>query len=246
MSCRANRADPARQAGCAAVRALLVSPPMINPEIEARWTKAITGREPQAVAAVQAFGNLLRLMADLRGAQGCPWDREQSLASLRQYVIEEAHEVCEAIDAILDLEAQARELAGLPAANPQPPEADDKARTATKGLSISHHPHHADFDPTASASGAPLPTFPSPSFTQAADRLYANLFKEIGDLLLQAVFLGDILQAMGRGGVDRAAEAIVAKLIHRHPHVYGTVEATDSAAVLANWEKIKQAERSSE
>lgn len=219
---------------------------MITPEIEARWQKAIIGREEQAVAAVHAFGNLVRLMADLRSPSGCPWDGEQSLASLRQYVVEEAGEVCEAIDAVLCKEAAIREAAGLPAADPTPPEDEDKARTATKGLSIAHHPHHASFDPTASAAGAPLPSMISEEEKAELDKLYASLFKEMGDLLLQAVFLGDILQAMGRGGVDRAAEAIVNKLIHRHPHVYGNTEAQDSAEVLKNWEIIKQAERAAE
>ena len=64
--------------------------------------------------------------------------------------------------------------------------------------------------------------------------------------MLQAVFLGDILYAMNRGGVERAGEAIVNKLIRRHPHVYGDIDVKDSAAVLQNWEKIKQAERTAE
>jgi NTP pyrophosphatase (non-canonical NTP hydrolase) len=216
---------------------------MITPEIEARWQKAIAGREPQAISAMQVFGNLVRLMADLRGPDGCPWDREQTLASLRQYVIEEAHEVCEAIDEILEQEAQLRAHANLPAADPLPPAGEDTARTATKGLSIAHHPHHHNFDPTQSAAGAPLPSRLAESEQAALDQLYAHLFKEMGDLMLQTVFLGDILQAMGRGGVERAGAAIVKKLVHRHPHVYGDFEAEDSAAVLANWEKIKEAER---
>jgi NTP pyrophosphatase (non-canonical NTP hydrolase) len=217
---------------------------MITPEIEARWRAATTGREAEVAAAGLAFTNLIRLMADLRSPAGCPWDREQSLASLRQYVQEEAREVCDAIDAILAREAQARAAAGLPPDNPEPPDGAEKARTATKGHSIAHHPHHANFDPLQSASGAPLPDLPADAQSELA-QLYKHLFEEMGDLLLQAVFLGDILHATGRGGVELAAGAIVKKLIRRHPHVYGEFDATDSAAVLANWEKIKAGERAS-
>lgn len=50
-------------------------------------------------SASEAFAELLRLVAILRGEGGCPWDQEQTAASMRPYVIEEAHEVVEAIDA---------------------------------------------------------------------------------------------------------------------------------------------------
>jgi NTP pyrophosphatase (non-canonical NTP hydrolase) len=215
---------------------------MIAPEIIRRWDAATAGREQQVAAAAAQFRDLVRLMADLRGPQGCPWDREQSLASLRQYVREEADEVCQAIDRILEAEAAARHATGLPAADPRPPAVADKARTKTKGLTIEHHPHHADFDQLASAAGAPLPAL-DPATAAELDRLYRALQDELGDLLLQSVFMGDILYAMGRGGVEISAGAIVAKLIRRHPHVYGETAVADSAEVLANWERIKQRER---
>jgi MazG family protein len=47
----------------------------------------------------EAIDRLLAIMAHLRGPDGCPWDREQTLASLRPYVLEETYEVLEAIDA---------------------------------------------------------------------------------------------------------------------------------------------------
>jgi tetrapyrrole methylase family protein / MazG family protein len=47
----------------------------------------------------EAIERLLAIMARLRGPDGCPWDREQTLASLRPYVLEETYEVLEAIDA---------------------------------------------------------------------------------------------------------------------------------------------------
>ena len=50
-------------------------------------------------SASEAFAELLRLVAILRGEGGCPWDQGQTAASMRPYLIEEAHEVVEAIDA---------------------------------------------------------------------------------------------------------------------------------------------------
>src|SRR5512133_799734 len=46
----------------------------------------------------EAIERLLAIMARLRGPDGCPWDREQTLSSLRPYVLEETYEVLEAID----------------------------------------------------------------------------------------------------------------------------------------------------
>jgi NTP pyrophosphatase (non-canonical NTP hydrolase) len=216
---------------------------MIDPHIRERWELAAQGKAEAFEQAAGGFTDLLKLMADLRSLQGCPWDREQSLASLRQYVREEAEEICHAVDEILAYEAGLRERAGLNAANPEPPEGDDKARTEKKGWTIAHHPHRADFKPEASASGAPLPDDLTPEERAELDRRYYELRKELGDLLLQPAFMGDILLAMGRGGTEASLEALLTKLIRRHPHVYGSVVVADSAGVLANWERIKQAER---
>jgi len=48
--------------------------------------------------AAEAFARLIAIMARLRGPGGCPWDREQSHASIKPYLIEEAYEVVEAIE----------------------------------------------------------------------------------------------------------------------------------------------------
>jgi tetrapyrrole methylase family protein/MazG family protein len=58
------------------------------------------------------FEQLLGIMARLRGADGCPWDREQTRASLKPFLIEEAYEVLEAIDGGDDA-ALAEELGDL-------------------------------------------------------------------------------------------------------------------------------------
>jgi NTP pyrophosphatase (non-canonical NTP hydrolase) len=214
-----------------------------DPEILARWRKAVVGREAEVDRAAKSMRHAVMLMADLHSANGCPWDREQSLASLRQYVREEADEVCRAIDNILKFEAVLRAAGGLSAADPAPPEAEDLARTTTKGLTIAHHPHREDFDPASSASGAPLPVNISGADEEQLDRLYSELAKELGDLLLQPVFQADILQAMGRMTLADCIDMLVTKLIRRHPHVYGETEVRDSAEVLANWDQIKQRER---
>jgi ATP diphosphatase len=52
-----------------------------------------------AADAAQAFRRLVEIMATLRGPDGCPWDREQTIDSLEPFVLEEAYEVVEAIDA---------------------------------------------------------------------------------------------------------------------------------------------------
>ncbi len=46
----------------------------------------------------EAFERLVEIMRELRGEHGCPWDKEQTHESLRQYLLEEAYEVIEAID----------------------------------------------------------------------------------------------------------------------------------------------------
>ncbi len=64
-------------------------------------------------AAEAAFGRLVDIMRRLRGPDGCPWDREQDLRSLRRYVLEEAYEVVQVIDDE-DMEALQSELMELP------------------------------------------------------------------------------------------------------------------------------------
>ena len=67
--------------------------------------------------------------------------------------------------------------------------------------------------------------------------------EELGDLLLQIVFQSELRFAEGKFGIDDVARAIVAKLVRRHPHVFGDVVAKDAGDVLANWAKLKAAEK---
>jgi tetrapyrrole methylase family protein/MazG family protein len=69
------------------------------------------------------------------------------------------------------------------------------------------------------------------------------LREELGDLLLQIAFHADIEDEEGRFDVYDVANDICVKLIHRHPHVFGKVKVENSDEVLANWDKIKVAEK---
>jgi MazG family protein len=113
---------------------------------------------------------LVAIMQKLLAPDGCPWDREQTLASLRPYVIEEAHEVVDAID-------------------------------------------RGDLK---------------------------DLREELGDLLLQIVFQS---QLQGDFGIDDVIGAICAKMVRRHPHVFGQESAADAEAVRVRWETLKAAEK---
>ena len=124
----------------------------------------------------RSFDDLVLLMTRLRGPDGCPWDRKQTLPDLKAYVIEEAYEVVDAIDR------------------------DDRAA----------------------------------------------LLEEIGDFLLQAVFITEMTREEGTFDVYDSITAIHDKLVRRHPHVFGDVEASDAEQVLVNWEKLKQDERKAE
>jgi nucleoside triphosphate diphosphatase len=68
----------------------------------------------------------------------------------------------------------------------------------------------------------------------------AKLLDELGDLLFQVYFLSLLLSEKGHGDLERVARGIHAKLVRRHPHVFGDVEADTAARVKANWEQIKR------
>jgi tetrapyrrole methylase family protein/MazG family protein/ATP diphosphatase len=70
----------------------------------------------------------------------------------------------------------------------------------------------------------------------------AAIKDELGDLLLQVVFMGELAREEGAFGPDDVVRAIVEKLVRRHPHVFGEIQVSGSDEVLTNWEKIKQSE----
>ena len=74
----------------------------------------------------------------------------------------------------------------------------------------------------------------------------ADLAEELGDLLLQVAFHSRLAEQEGRFDLAEVAEAIVAKLVHRHPHVFGNLEVSGAGEVLRNWEAIKATEKNRE
>jgi MazG family protein len=126
-------------------------------------------------SAGNAFQRLVDIMARLRGPDGCPWDREQTLESLRAFLLEETHEVLDAID-------------------------------------------RGDHD---------------------------DLKGEIGDLLFEGVFLAQVCADEGRFTVADSLDAINAKLIRRHPHIFDPsgrpLERPNE--VMTQWEQIKAQEQ---
>jgi tetrapyrrole methylase family protein/MazG family protein len=119
---------------------------------------------------------LLDIMRRLRAPDGCPWDREQTIESLRGNLIEETYEVVDAMD--------------------------------------------------------------------SGDR--TALCEELGDLLLQVVFQSQIADEEGVFNFDDVAKGIADKLVRRHPHVFGDVQADTPDEVIKNWEKIKKTEKGGE
>ena len=71
----------------------------------------------------------------------------------------------------------------------------------------------------------------------------ADLMEELGDLLLQVAFHSRLAEQDGRFDLAQVADAIVAKLVLRHPHVFGDVEVNGAGDVLRNWEAIKATEK---
>jgi XTP/dITP diphosphohydrolase/ATP diphosphatase len=76
-------------------------------------------------------------------------------------------------------------------------------------------------------------------------RAWPELKDELGDLLLQVLFYAQMAEEAGYFSLRDVAENLNAKLVRRHPHVFGDVEATDAGAVLRNWEQIKVEEKKS-
>jgi tetrapyrrole methylase family protein/MazG family protein len=119
------------------------------------------------------FTGLKRIIARLRGPNGCPWDKKQTHASLKPYLVEESYEVLQALD-----------------------------------------------------EGVP-----------------EKLRDELGDLLLQIMLHSQIADEEEQFNIDGVIENISEKLIHRHPHVFGSVKAKDAVEVEQSWEALKQEER---
>jgi XTP/dITP diphosphohydrolase len=118
-----------------------------------------------------AFDQLLTIMDELR--EKCPWDKKQTIQSLRHLTIEETFELS---DAILDNDLE-------------------------------------------------------------------EISKELGDILLHIVFYARIGEEKEAFDMAKVIEQLNAKLIRRHPHIYGDTAAENEEEVKQNWEKIKLKEK---
>jgi len=121
------------------------------------------------------FSTLVNIIAKLRAPNGCPWDRKQTHASLRENLLEECYEVLAALD---------------------------------EGDSV-------------------------------------KLSDELGDLLMQIVLHAQIATEAGEFELGDVIRSINAKLIHRHPHIFGLQKVKDAEEVAHNWEVLKGEERES-
>lgn len=119
---------------------------------------------------------LCDVMTRLRGPGGCDWDREQTLRTLRSYLLEETHEVLDVLDSL----------------------------------------------PTDGGG---------PGAQEHRD--------ELGDLMLQIVFQSELQREQGRFDVGDVCDAIRAKLIRRHPHIFGETPRDEKPS----WEALKRQER---
>lgn len=121
----------------------------------------------------QGFDEFVRLIAVLRGPEGCPWDRAQDHLSLRRHMIEEAYEAVAAIES-----------------------GDD-----------------------------------------------GELADELGDVLLQVVLHAQIAADEGRFDIDEVVERISAKIVRRHPHIFGDESADTPDDVVVHWNAAKREEK---
>jgi MazG family protein len=69
-----------------------------------------------------------------------------------------------------------------------------------------------------------------------------KLLDELGDVLFQVYFLALLLEERGAGDLGAVAQGVTEKLIRRHPHIFGEVQADTAGEVLRNWDQIKRAE----
>jgi tetrapyrrole methylase family protein/MazG family protein len=83
----------------------------------------------------------------------------------------------------------------------------------------------------------------APGGTRPDDPAYAALVDELGDLLYQVIFHAVLADEIGAFDMGDVARGIHDKLVRRHPHVFGDVDAGTSDAVMANWEQIKKEEK---
>lgn len=123
-------------------------------------------------AAEAKFSKLTEIITRLRQPDGCPWDRKQTVSTFRAYLVEELHELLEAID-------------------------------------LNDHP---------------------------------LIKEELGDLLFQVLFLNNLYEEQGSFTLSDVLDTISAKMIRRHPHVFGDTKVDSEKELRRNWNQVKNEE----
>lgn len=131
------------------------------------------GTPPDYSILTPSFEKLCDVIGRLRSPEGCPWDRAQTLETIKPYTLEETYELLEAIDSGND----------------------------------------------------------------------QHIIEELGDLLLQIVLDSQIAADEGRFDLNHVVERLTRKMIERHPHVFGDVNAETPDEVRRNWDQIKEQEK---
>ncbi|GAB6905250.1 conserved hypothetical protein [Desulfosarcina cetonica] len=129
--------------------------------------------EDPITPSAASINRIIALIKTLMGEHGCPWDKKQTPETVCRYLLEEAHELVDAV------------------------------------VSKSHD----------------------------------AICEETGDVLFQIFFLIDLFTRQGAFGLDAVVETNVAKMVRRHPHVFGEDSAETPEKVSENWEKIKREEK---
>lgn len=184
------------------------------------------------------FEAFVATIAALRAPDGCPWDREQTHGSISHNMIEEAYEAVDAIEALASAEDAAP--AGTSGAGCASAEDDAAAKTTGAGFASAEDAETVGAGPASES--APAPDHPRASAPDHA-RAVAHLREELGDVLLQVVLQSQIAEDAGEFTIDDVCADINAKMIRRHPHVFGGAFADDASAVLGLWEQVKLAEK---
>lgn len=122
---------------------------------------------------MESFKELIEISDILNSPGGCPWDQKQTFESLRPYVLEEAHEVLEAVD---------------------------------KGDE-------------------------------------AEMIEELGDLFYTVIFYAKVAEREKKFSMKEIIEALKAKLIRRHPHVFGEEKAQSMEDIVRTWNRVKSEEK---
>ena len=120
-----------------------------------------------------SLSGLVQILKQLRGEQGCPWDKAQTHESLKPCFIEETYEVIDAID----------------------------------------------------------------------KKDMQSLEEELGDVLLQVVFHANMAEEQGYFNINDVINAVSRKMLYRHPHVFGNVDAENVDQAITTWEEMKSNEK---